>query len=132
MHKLTALYSRSATADKQAIDKQMTKLNNYCEEKNIQKFKHYIDNHQSGANLDRPAIKELLQDLEAGKIDRIIVTNISRISRNLSGVAQIILCQIELNHAKLITLDRGEYRLDDYNPENGFFADLLTKIKSEL
>ena len=122
MNKITALYSRSATDDKQAIDKQVTKLNSYCEENNIQNFKHYIDNHQSGANLDRPAFKELLQDLEAGKIDKIIVTNITRISRNFSEVAQIIHNQIEPNNAKLITLDSGEYGRDDYNPEHRFFC----------
>lgn len=124
MNKTTALYSRSATDDKQAIDTQMDKLNSYCEENNIQNFKHYIDNHQSGVNLDRLAFKEMMQDLEAGRIDKIIVTNITRISRNLSEVTQIILSQIEPNHVRLVTLDNGEYRLDDYNPEHGFFADL--------
>ncbi|GGC97693.1 recombinase family protein [Enterococcus wangshanyuanii] len=132
MYKLTALYSRSATDDKQAIDKQMTELNNYCEENNIQNFKHYIDNNESGANLNRPAFKEVMQDLEAGKIDKIIVTNITRISRNLSGVAQIIHCQIEPNQARLITLDSVEYRLDDYNPEHGFFSDFTNKLRKKL
>lgn len=122
MNKLTALYSRSATEDKQAVDKQMTRLNSYCEENNIQNFKHYIDNHQSGANLDRPAFKELIDDLKAGKIDKIIVTNISRISRNFPEVA-IVHSQIETNQAKLITLDSGEY-----NPESNFFANLLKSI----
>lgn len=60
MPKLTALYSRSATDNKQAIDNQMAELNNYCEEKNIQNFKHYIDNNESGANLNRLAFKELI------------------------------------------------------------------------
>lgn len=90
MYKLTALYSRSATDDKQAIDKQITELNSYCEENNIQNFKHYIDNNESGANLNCPAFKELMQVLESGKIDKIIVTNISRISRNLSEIVQIM------------------------------------------
>ncbi|WP_249274461.1 recombinase family protein [Enterococcus sp. 9E7_DIV0242] len=98
----------------------MTKLNSYCEENSIQNFKHYIDNNQSEANLDRPAFKELIDDLKTGKIDKIIVTNIYRISRNFLEVTQIIHSQIELNQAKLITLDSGEYRLGDYNPENGF------------
>ena len=100
MHKLTALYSRSATNNKQAIDKQITELNSYCEENNIQNFKHYMDNHQSGANLDRPAFKEMMQDLKAGKIDRIIVTDISRITRNFSELGHIIHYQIEPNQAK--------------------------------
>ncbi|MCB5954394.1 recombinase family protein [Enterococcus sp. CWB-B31] len=132
MHKLAALYSRSATDDRQDVNKQITELNNYCEENNIQNFKHYIDKHQSGVKLDRPAFKKLIQDLEAGKIDKIFVIDISRISRNFSEIAQLIHYQIEPNHAKLIALGSGDYRLDDYNPENGFFTDLLTRIKSDL
>lgn len=42
MNKLAALYSRSATDDKQAIDTQMTKLNSYCEENNIQNVNQFL------------------------------------------------------------------------------------------
>ncbi|MGK0550874.1 hypothetical protein ACSFB8_00780 [Enterococcus faecalis] len=61
-----------------------------------------------------------------------IVTSISRISSNFLDVAQLVHYQDEPNQVQLIALDSGEYRLDGYNLENGFFADLLTKIKSAL
>jgi site-specific DNA recombinase len=128
MHKLTALYSRSATDDKQAIENQKAKLEEYCKENSIKIFKHYSDNNQSSNSLNRPALNELMQDLEAGKIDKIIVTDISRLSRAMLNVARIISLHIEASGAKLITLDYGEYRLDDYNPEGGFFGELAKQI----
>ena len=74
----------------------------------------------------------LIQDLDAGKIDKVIVENISRISRNLPDVAQIIHYHIETNQAKLLTLDNGECRLDYYSSENGFWADLTDRIKNNI
>ncbi|NJL25887.1 MAG: recombinase family protein [Calothrix sp. SM1_5_4] len=42
----------------------------------------YIDEGFSGKNLNRPAIKRALQDLEDGVIDTILVTCLTRFSRN--------------------------------------------------
>lgn len=114
MKKLTALYSRSATDDMKAIDKQMTKLTKYCETNNILDFKHYIDNNQSGISRNRPELDRLIKDLEDSKIERVIVTNISRLSRDIHHISILIKYAIEVNNAKLIILDDDKYSSSDY------------------
>ncbi len=42
----------------------------------------YCDNGQTGVNFDRPAFERLMQDVKAGKIDCIVVKDLSRFGRN--------------------------------------------------
>ena len=44
----------------------------------------------SGATLDRPAIQRLLQDIEAGKVDTIVVYKVDRLTRSLADFAKIV------------------------------------------
>ena len=41
----------------------------------------YDDPAYSGGNMERPALKRLLRDIEAGKVDIIVVYKIDRLSR---------------------------------------------------
>jgi site-specific DNA recombinase len=50
----------------------------------------YDDGGISGATLERPALTRLLADVEAGKIDVIVVYKIDRLSRSLSDFAKLI------------------------------------------
>ena len=52
--------------------------------------KHYDDGGFSGGNMDRPALKELFADIEAGQIDMVVVYKIERLSRSLFDFAKII------------------------------------------
>lgn len=44
----------------------------------------YKDEGFSGKNTDRPALKQLIQDIELGKIEKVIVYKLDRISRNIT------------------------------------------------
>ena len=50
---------------------------------------HYDDGGFSGGNLNRPALKKLLSDCEAGKIDIVVVYKIDRLSRSLCDFAEL-------------------------------------------
>src|SRR6476659_973801 len=50
----------------------------------------YDDGGFSGANLERPALKQLLADIEAGKIDCIIVYKYDRLSRSLADFMKLL------------------------------------------
>jgi site-specific DNA recombinase len=50
----------------------------------------YDDGGFSGANLDRPALARLLADVEAGKVDAIVIYKIDRLSRSLLDFARIM------------------------------------------
>jgi site-specific DNA recombinase len=50
----------------------------------------YDDGGYSGGNLERPALKELLRDVAADKIDTIVVYKVDRLTRSLADFAKII------------------------------------------
>ena len=51
---------------------------------------HYNDPAYSGGNLDRPALKKLLTDIETGKIDVVVVYKIDRLTRSLADFAKLV------------------------------------------
>ncbi len=50
----------------------------------------YDDGGFSGGTTDRPALKRLLGDIEAGKIDVVVVYKVDRLTRSLSDFAKIV------------------------------------------
>jgi site-specific DNA recombinase len=50
----------------------------------------YDDPAYSGGNLERPALKRLLRDIEAGRIDVIVVYKIDRLTRSLADFAKLV------------------------------------------
>jgi site-specific DNA recombinase len=51
---------------------------------------HYDDGGYTGANLERPALRRLLADIEAGKVDCVLVYKVDRLSRSLLDFARLI------------------------------------------
>jgi len=51
---------------------------------------HYDDGGYSGGDMERPALKRLLADIEAGKIDVVVVYKIDRLSRSLIDFARMM------------------------------------------
>jgi len=51
---------------------------------------HYDDPAYSGGNLDRPALKKLLADIEASRIDVVVVYKIDRLTRSLADFAKLV------------------------------------------
>jgi site-specific DNA recombinase len=50
----------------------------------------YDDGGFSGASLDRPALRRLLADVEAGRVDSVVVYKVDRLSRSLLDFARIM------------------------------------------
>src|SRR5262245_41793165 len=50
----------------------------------------YDDGGFTGANMDRPALRRLLADIEAGKVDLVVVYKVDRLSRSLLDFARIM------------------------------------------
>ena len=51
---------------------------------------HYDDGGFSGGNIDRPAFKRMMADIDAGKISVVVVYKVDRLSRSLADFAKII------------------------------------------
>src|SRR5437016_7075695 len=56
----------------------------------------YDDGGLSGAAMDRPALQQLLADIQAGKIDVVVCYKVDRLTRSLADFAKIV----EIFHAK--------------------------------
>jgi len=51
---------------------------------------HYDDGGFTGGNLDRPALKQLLEDIDARRIDCLLVYKVDRLSRSLLDFARLV------------------------------------------
>lgn len=83
------LYERVSTEEQAlrgfSIDAQIDNLTEYCQQQQIKIVDHYTDEGISGAKppMQRPALKRLLDDVQAGKIDIIIFTKLDRWFRSV-------------------------------------------------
>ena len=83
------LYGRVSTEEQAirgfSIEAQVEALKEYCKKNNMKIVDIYLDEGISGAKppLKRPALKRLLEDVEAGKIDMILFTKLDRWFRSV-------------------------------------------------
>jgi len=91
--KITALYYRAANKQTEYphLDNQMTILLSYAKEQGIDSFALYADIGVSGLTLDRPAFNALKADIEAGRINKLIIRDIARIARNYTLMDNFII-----------------------------------------
>ena len=52
--------------------------------------KRYDDPAYSGGNLDRPALQALLSDIDAGRVDVVVIYKIDRLTRSLADFAKLV------------------------------------------
>lgn len=50
---------------------------------------HYDDGGFTGGNMDRPAVQRLMADIEAGRVDCVVVYKVDRLSRSLLDFARL-------------------------------------------
>lgn len=91
----TGIYMRLSRDDDKAgesmsIEHQRIILQKFVEEKHGTIIDEYIDDGWSGTNFDRPNVKRLLEDAQSGRIDTIVVKDLSRFGRNYIQVGQYI------------------------------------------
>lgn len=81
--KMTAYYYRAAHINTDLnLDNQMYRLLHHTMTNGVTAYTLYVDNGFSGLSLDRPALNEMLSAMAQGRIGKIVVTDISRISRD--------------------------------------------------
>lgn len=80
------LYPRVSTSEQAtegySIGEQTERLTKYCEAMNWTVHKVYTDAGYSGANTDRPGLQALIRDVKAGKLDKVVVYKLDRLSRS--------------------------------------------------
>jgi len=94
-----AIYTRKSTEhgleqEFNSLDAQREACEAYIKSQASQGWKvlpqHYDDPAYSGGNLDRPALKRLLRDIEHSKVDVVVVYKIDRLTRSLADFAKLV------------------------------------------
>ncbi len=93
-----AIYTRKSTdegldRDFNSLDNQREAAENYIKSQQGEGWEiladRYDDGGFTGGNMDRPALQRLLADIESGKVDRVVVYKIDRLSRSLLDFAKL-------------------------------------------
>ena len=84
---ITALYCRLSVDDEldgesNSITHQKEMLEEYARKNNYGNIRFYVDDGYSGTNFNRPAFKEMIQDIDAGQVGTVIVKDMSRLGRD--------------------------------------------------
>ena len=91
----TALYCRLSKdddlhGDSMSIKNQKILLEKYALEHGYYSYEFYVDDGYSGVSGDRPDFQRLIHDVELGKVNRIIVKDLSRFGRNYIMIGQYV------------------------------------------
>lgn len=99
MERRCAIYTRKSSEqgleqDFNSLDAQREAAVAYIQSQRHEGWKlisnSYDDGGYSGGTLERPAMKELLLDVEAGKIDVVVVYKVDRLTRSLADFAKLV------------------------------------------
>lgn len=88
-----ACYVRVSTENQMenySIEEQTDRLQAYCKAKDIHIVKFYTDGGYSGGNLNRPALQQMLTDIDYGIIDTVVVYKLDRLSRSQKDTLTLI------------------------------------------
>ena len=125
MNLIDAIYTRQSVdrIDSISVESQVE----FCKREVIgENIKVYTDKGYSGKNTDRPAFQEMMTDIEAGKIRRVIVYRLDRISRSVLDFASVI--DVFQKHSVdfVSTMEKLRYRNADWKGHANDRDDLRT------
>lgn len=105
----TAIYARISRCDDvfhhTSIEHQIKGITDYCNTHGFTIIKIYKDLNISGSTMDRPAFTEMMNDVDNGVIDTIIVKDLSRFGRNYLEVGKYLDEIFLINDVRFIAID---------------------------
>lgn len=108
---LVGCYLRVSTIDQAeegySIEQQKDKLKQYCEVKDWDVYKFYIDAGFSGSNINRPAMQELIEDVNNNKIDTVLVYKLDRLSRSQKDTLYLIEDVFNVHKTAFVSLNEN-------------------------
>ncbi len=136
---ITALYCRlsqedALDGDSNSIINQKAILGKYANDNQHPNPKFYIDDGWSGTNFERPSFKEMINDIEGGKVKTVIVKDMSRLGRDYLKVGYFSEIFFPDNDVRLISINDGVDSLkgdNDFTPFRNLFNDFYAKDTSK-
>ena len=125
--KITALYERLSRDDEQAgesnsILNQKKYLEEYARQKGLRNIRHFYDDGYSGTNFNRPGFTALLEEIEAGRVDTLVVKDLSRFGRNYLQVGYYTEIVFPKKGVRFIAINNN---VDSANPTENDFTPFL-------
>lgn len=125
--KITALYERLSRDDEQAgesnsILNQKKYLEEYARQKGLRNIRHFYDDGYSGTNSNRPGFTALLEEIEAGRVDTLVVKDLSRFGRNYLQVGYYTEIVFPKKGVRFIAINNN---VDSANPTENDFTPFL-------
>ena len=88
------IYPRVSTQEQAkegySIGEQIERLTKYCEAMGWEVYKAYTDPGYSGADTNRPGLQAMLKDIRRGKIHKVVVYKLDRLSRSQKDTLELI------------------------------------------
>jgi DNA invertase Pin-like site-specific DNA recombinase len=127
-----AIYCRLSQDDGQSgesgsIQNQKTLLTQFCKERGFPIHDYYLDDGWSGTNYERPDFKRMLTDIESGKINLVVVKDLSRFGREYAQMGLYIEHYFEENDVRFIAV--GE-NIDTINGTDNILMPITNVINS--
>ena len=123
---IAGLYPRVSTEDQSrfghSLDEQECKLKQLCDYKNYEIYKVYREEGVSAKNMERPKFQEMMQDMKDGKINKIIVYKLDRLTRSIQDLESICSMLEEYN----CELESVVEEINTGNANGKFFIRMLT------
>lgn len=108
---ITALYIRVSTdfqfEEGYSVEAQQKKLEQWCQLKDIKKYEFYIDGGWSGSNIDRPEMRRLIRDVSIGKLDKVVVYKLDRLSRSQRDTIFLLEDVFEPNNVSFVSISEN-------------------------
>lgn len=129
----TALYIRLSVEDgkgrSNSIESQQLILNDYLLDKpEFRVCDTYIDNGMTGTNYDRPGFQRMLSDIENGKINCVIVKDLSRLGRNAIDTGYYIEQYFVQHKIRFIAVNDLFDTADESHSQNGIILPLKNMV----
>ena len=140
--KITPLYERLSRGDElqgesNSISNQKKMLEDYARRNGLPNPTHFTDDGVSGTRFDRPGFLAMMEEVEAGRVEAIVIKDMSRLGSDYLKVGQVMEV-LRQRGVRLIAINDGVDSLkgdDDFTPfrniMNEFYArDTSRKIRS--
>ena len=140
--KITPLYERLSRDDElqgesNSISNQKQMLEDFARRNGLPNPTHFTDDGISGTRFDRPGFLAMMEEVEAGRVEAIVIKDMSRLGRDYLKVGQVMEV-LRQRGIRLIAINDGVDSLkgdDDFTPfrniMNEFYArDTSRKIRS--